>query len=166
MILRVFDDELALGKAAAEHACAAVRSAVENHGSARIIVATGTSQLEFLEALTKTADIDWERVEMFHLDEYIGLRETHPASFRKYLREHLIQKTGISRYHFLAGDSDPIEVIRQAGKELRAAPIDVAFVGIGENGHLAFNDPPANFESDEPYLIVELDEDCRRQQVG
>jgi glucosamine-6-phosphate deaminase len=143
-----------------------MRRAIQNRGCARIIVATGTSQLEFLEALTKAADIEWEQVEIFHLDEYIGLPETHPASFRRYLRERLIQKTGITRYHLLNGDSDPMEVIHQVGKELRSAPIDVAFAGIGENGHLAFNDPPANFEEDEPYLIVELDEACRLQQIG
>jgi glucosamine-6-phosphate deaminase len=166
VILRVFDNKVELGKAAAQHACATVRRAIQNRGCARIIVATGTSQQEFLEALTKTAGIDWEQVEMFHLDEYVGLPETHPASFRKYLRERLIQKTGITRYHFLNGDSDPTEVIHEVGKKLRSAPIDVAFVGIGENGHLAFNDPPANFEEDEPYLIVELDAACRLQQIG
>ena len=166
VILRVFDNKAALGKAAAQHACIAMRRAIQKRGCARIIVATGTSQQEFLEALTKAAGIDWEQVEMFHLDEYIGLPETHPASFRRYLRERLIQKTGITRYHLLNGDSDPTEVIHQVGKKLRSAPIDVAFVGIGENGHLAFNDPPANFEEDEPYLIVELDEACRLQQIG
>jgi glucosamine-6-phosphate deaminase len=143
-----------------------MRRAIQKRGCARIIVATGTSQQDFLEALTKAADIDWKQVEMFHLDEYVGLPETHPASFRKYLRERLIQKTGITRYHLLNGDSDLTEVIQQVGKELCSAPIDVAFVGIGENGHLAFNDPPADFEKDEPYLIVELDEACRLQQIG
>src|SRR5581483_3061176 len=99
-------------------------------------------------------------------DEYIGLPITHPASFRKYLMERLISKTGMERYHLLDGKGDPQQVCRQVGKELNAAPINVAFVGIGENGHLAFNDPPADFETEEPYLIVNLDEACRRQQVG
>jgi len=166
MILRVFDNKLTLGKTAARYAGAIMRRAIQKRGRARIVVATGTSQQDFLEALTKAGDINWGQVEMFHLDEYIGLPETHPASFRKYLRERLIQKTGIARYHLLKGDSEPMEVIQRVGKELRSAPIDVAFVGIGENGHLAFNDPPADFEEDEPYLIVELDEACRLQQIG
>jgi glucosamine-6-phosphate deaminase len=131
------------------------------------VAATGTSQIDFLEALTHADAIDWRRVEIFHLDEYIGLPITHPASFRKYLLERLIQKTGSTRHHFLDGDApDPVQVARRIGAELIAAPIDVAFVGIGENGHLAFNDPPADFETEQPYLIVTLDEACRRQQVG
>jgi glucosamine-6-phosphate deaminase len=103
---------------------------------------------------------------MFHLDEYPGLPITHPASFRKYLLERLIEPAGIADYHLLDGEADPAEVCRRAGAEISAAPIDVAFVGIGENGHLAFNDPPADFETDEPYIVVSLDEACRRQQVG
>src|SRR5580698_5528835 len=140
--------------------------AINMRGQARIVVATGASQLEFLAALTRTEDIEWQRVEMFHLDEYIGLPMTHPASFRKYLLENFIQRTGIVKYHLLDGEGDVREVARQAGASLNAAPIDIAFVGIGENGHLAFNDPPADFESEEAYLIVKLDEACRRQQVG
>ena len=165
MILNVFDEKKVLGESAAAQAESAVRRAIAERGSARIITATGSSQFEFLEALTE-ARLDWERVEMFHLDEYVGLPIEHPASFRKYLIERLIQKTGIHRYHLLDGEADPKDVIRTVGSALAAAPIDVAFVGIGENGHLAFNDPPADFETDEPYLIVTLDEDCRRQQVG
>jgi len=103
---------------------------------------------------------------MFHLDEYVGLPPDHPASFRKYLLERLIRKAGIERYHLLDGEKDPVEVITRVGAEITSAPIDVAFVGIGENGHLAFNDPPADFETEEPYIIVNLDEACRRQQVG
>jgi glucosamine-6-phosphate deaminase len=102
---------------------------------------------------------------MFHLDEYIGIPATHPASFRKYLSERLIRKTGIQRYHLLDGEQNSAEVIRYVGRELNSGAVDIAFVGIGENGHLAFNDPPADFETDEPYLIVELDDACRRQQV-
>ena len=166
MIVKVFDDKHSLGKAAAEQASAAVRSAIHDSGCARIIVATGTSQLEFLDALTNAKNIDWQRVEMFHLDEYIGLPMSHPASFRKYLFERLIHKVNLAKYHLLDGDSDPAEVVRRVGEALRSAPVDVAFVGIGENGHLAFNDPPADFQTEEPYLIVELDEACLRQQVG
>src|SRR6267143_4497854 len=103
---------------------------------------------------------------MFHLDEYVGLPITHPASFRNYLMERLIDKTGITQYHLLDGTGDAREVARRVGEALSAAPVDAAFAGIGENGHLAFNDPPADFETEEPYLVVELDEACRRQQVG
>src|SRR5256884_7578138 len=110
--------------------------------------------------------IEWPRVEMFHLDEYIGLPASHPASFRKYLLERLIGKTKINKYHFLEGDGDVSKTVRKVSAELTASLIDVAFVGIGENGHLAFNDPPADFQTEEPYLIVDLDEACRRQQVG
>ena len=165
MILRVFDDKSELGEMAAAQAESAIRRAIAERGSARIIAATGASQFEFLEALTQ-ARLDWERIELFHLDEYVGLPIEHPASFRKYLMERLIQKTGIQKYHLLDGEADPDEVIRDVGSVLAAAPIDVAFTGIGENGHLAFNDPPADFETEQPYLLVTLDEACRRQQVG
>jgi glucosamine-6-phosphate deaminase len=166
VIVRVFEDKRALSTAAAEHAATGVRRAIFDHGYARITVATGSSQVDFLDALTKAEDLDWRRVEMFHLDEYVGLPVTHPASFRKYLGERLIQKVGITRYHLLDGNGDPSEVARSAGEALRSAPIDIAFVGIGENGHLAFNDPPADFHTEESYLVVDLDEACRRQQVG
>jgi len=155
-----------LSTAAAEQAAAAIRRAIGERGLARIAVATGTSQIDFLEELTKAKGIEWKRVEMFHLDEYVGLPITHPASFRKYLMERLIDKTGITQYHLLDGTGDAREVARRVGEALSTAPVDVAFAGIGENGHLAFNDPPANFETEEPYLVVELDEACRRQQVG
>jgi len=166
VIVRVFENKLSLSKAAAEQASTAVCSAIHDRGCARIIVATGTSQLDFLDALTNAKNIDWQRVEMFHLDEYVGLPISHPASFRKYLLERLIHKVGIAKYHLLDGNGDPTEVVRRVGEALRSAPVDVAFVGIGENGHLAFNDPPADFQTEEPYLVVELDEACLRQQVG
>jgi glucosamine-6-phosphate deaminase len=166
VIIRIFEDKRSLSAAAAEQAAGAVRRAIRDRGSARIIAATGTSQLDFLDALTRTENIDWQRVELFHLDEYVGLPITHPASFRKYLLERLIYKTGIKKYHLLDGTADPREVVRCVGELLSAAPVDVAFAGIGENGHLAFNDPPADFQTEEPYLIVTLDEACRRQQVG
>ena len=166
MVLKVFNERVSLGSAAAEQAATAVRRAIRDHGQARVIAATAASQLEFLDSLTKEPDIDWQRVELFHLDEYIGLPITHPGSFRKMLLEQLIQKTGISRYHLLDGDADVPDVVRRASAALASAPVDIAFVGIGENGHLAFNDPPADFETQEPYLIVNLDEACRLQQVG
>jgi glucosamine-6-phosphate deaminase len=166
MVLKVFNDRVSLGKAAADQAATALRRAIREHGHARVIAATAASQFEFLEALTKAPDIDWQQVEMFHLDEYIGLPITHPGSFRKMLLEQLIQKTGITRYHLLDGDADASDVVRRASVAVASAPVDIAFVGIGENGHLAFNDPPADFKTEEPYLIVSLDEACRQQQVG
>lgn len=166
MRLQIYEDKRAMSSAAAAHAARALRKSISERGRARIIAATGASQLDFLDMLTKSAGIEWQLVEMFHLDEYIGLPATHPASFRKYLLDNFITKAGIARHHFLDGDKDPIEVNKRVGKELMSAPIDLAFVGIGENGHLAFNDPPADFETELPYLVVGLDEACRRQQVG
>ncbi|HEX2662182.1 MAG TPA: glucosamine-6-phosphate deaminase [Candidatus Acidoferrum sp.] len=166
MVIKVYEDKTSLGRAAAEQAAVSLRQAIRESGRARIIAATGASQFEFLDALTAMPAIEWPRVEMFHLDEYVGLPASHPASFRKYLLERLINKTGITKYHFLDGEGDVPAVVRRVSAELTAAPIDIAFVGIGENGHLAFNDPPANFQTEEPYIIVDLDEPCRRQQVG
>jgi glucosamine-6-phosphate deaminase len=167
MLIRVFNDKTTLGHAAAEQAAKAIRRAISERGEARIVAATAASQLDFLEALTKAPGIDWTKVEAFHLDEYIGLPITHPGSFRKMLMEQLVSKTGIARYHLLAGDAaDPAAVVREVSKQIASAPIDIAFLGIGENGHIAFNDPPADFETEEPYLIVDLDEACRQQQVG
>jgi glucosamine-6-phosphate deaminase len=166
MDIKVFKDKVSLASAAATQAATSIRKAIAGKGAARIIAATGASQFEFLEALTAMPDIDWKRVEMFHLDEYIGLPLSHPASFRAYLLKRLINKVGITRYHLLDGESDPASVAREVGGKLTSAPIDVAFVGIGENGHLAFNDPPADFKTEEPYLVVHLDEACRRQQMG
>jgi len=167
MLIRVFQDKKTLGNAAAEQAAAAIRKAIAARGQARVVAATAASQREFLEALTKTPHIDWQKVEVFHLDEYIGLPVTHPGSFRKMLIELLIQKTGITQYHLLDGDdTDPEGVVRRVGAQLSSSLIDIAFLGIGENGHIAFNDPPADFETEDPYIIVQLDEACRRQQVG
>ncbi len=165
MQVNVLRSKLDVGEAAARHAAQSLLRVLGLSETARIIAATGASQLDFLDSLTSIPGIDWQRVEMFHLDEYIGIPATHAASFRKYLMERFIQKTGIGRYHLLDGEQDPADVIRVIGRELKSAPVDIAFVGIGENGHLAFNDPPADFETDEPYLIVGLDEACRRQQV-
>ena len=166
MILKIFRDGATVGRAAAAAAAALIQAAVDRRGSARIIAATGASQFAFLDALTAEHDLPWTEVEMFHLDEYVGLQPDHPASFRKFLRERLIEKTGIRRYHFLAGEADAAAECARVGALLAERPVDVAFVGIGENGHLAFNDPPADFEAEEPYLIVNLDHACRQQQVG
>ena len=166
LTIRIFDDKPALGRAAAAQAAAAISRAIAERGQARILAGTGASQFEFLDALTKHGELDWKRVEMFHLDEYVGMPEDHPASFARYLRERLIEPTGLERYHLLKGDNNAAEECRRVGAELQSAPIDCAFVGIGENGHLAFNDPPADFTTREPYIVVRLDQACRRQQVG
>ena len=169
---KVFADKIQLGEAAATQAAGTICRAIAERGRARIIAATGASQFEFLGALIDHREIDWSKVEMFHLDEYIGIPIGHPASFRKYLLERLIVPTvsngmgGIGSYHLLDGERDPAEVCREVGELISTAPIDIAFVGIGENGHLAFNDPPADFETETPYLVVNLDEACRRQQLG
>ena len=167
MLVKVFNSRDSLGQAAAEQAATAIRRAIASKAQARIVAATAASQAEFLEALTKAPDIDWAKVEAFHLDEYIGLPITHPGSFRKMLLEQLVRKTGITNYHLLDGDAaDPAEVVRRVGKQLASSPVDIAFLGIGENSHIAFNDPPADFETEDPYIIVSLDEACRQQQVG
>ena len=167
MKIRIFEEKVSLGNAAAQQAAGAIRRAISEQGRGRVVAATGVSQFAFLEALTQAPAIDWRKIELFHLDEYIGLPITHPASFRKFLLERLVNKTGITHFYALDGDGpDPAQVARRVGQELNAAPVDVAFVGIGENGHLAFNDPPADFATEQPYLIVELDQACRRQQVG
>jgi glucosamine-6-phosphate deaminase len=166
MHIQVFPDQVSLARAAAAAAASRIRAAVAASGTARIVAATGVSQIAFLAALTREPDVDWANVEMFHLDEYIGLPAGHPASFRKYLRERLIGPAGIGRVHLLEGDGNPADICQTVGRELGRRPPDVAFVGIGENGHLAFNDPPADFETEAPYLVVRLDEACRRQQVG
>lgn len=165
MHILIHDDRKSLARAAAAQATAAIARSITERGKARIIAASAASQIEFLEELTATPGIEWPRVELFHLDEYIGLPKTHPASFCRYLEDRLIAKTGITMIHLLDGEGETDEVIRRTGEAISSAPIDVAFVGIGENGHLAFNDPPADFFTEEPYIVVELDEVCRRQQL-
>ena len=155
-----------MSRAAADQAAQSIRNAIAGNGRARIIVATGVSQLDFLESLVAAPGIAWRNVEMFHLDEYVGIGLDHPASFRRYLLDRFINTAGITRYHLLDGEHDAERIADEMGRELAAGPVDVAFVGIGENGHLAFNDPPADFETERPYIIVALDEACRRQQVG
>lgn len=166
MNIIVSSDKHQLGQRAAAQAATLIKDAIAARGVARILVATGGSQFEFLAALTATRGIAWSQVEMFHLDEYVGIAADHPASFRRYLLERFILPTGIERYHLLEGDEPPAAICERVGRLLTAAPIDVAFAGIGENGHLAFNDPPADFKTTAPYHVVRLDEACRRQQVG
>lgn len=167
MLVRIFPDKASLSLAAADQASRAIRRAISQKGTARIVAATAASQIDFLDALTRTPGIDWRAVEVFHLDEYIGLPITHPGSFRGMLLQQLISKTGITNYHLLDGDTgDPAAVAQRVGTQLASAPVDIEFLGIGENGHIAFNDPPADFQVEKPYIVVELDEACRRQQVG
>lgn len=166
MKIKTYLDRAAMSRAAGRHAGRLLREIIERQGSARLVAATGASQLDFLETLVAEPGIAWSKVEMFHLDEYVGLPIDHPASFRKYLLERLINKVGLRRYHLLDGEQDPARVVADAGRAITAAPVDLAFAGIGENGHLAFNDPPADFVTTEPYIVVTLDTACRRQQVG
>lgn len=162
----VFADKRAASEAAAQYAADLLRSAISIRGRARVVGATGESQMEFLRALLSLPDIAWGQVELFHLDEYVGLPIEHPASFRRYLLERLIRPAGIRTYHLLDGEMEPAATCREVGARLSSSPIDVIFAGIGENGHIAFNDPPADFDTEEPYIVVNLDEACRRQQVG
>lgn len=156
-----------LGNAAGSEGAKLIRMAIEHNGSANIILATGTSQFETLNQLISEPGIDWNKITLFHLDEYIGLPITHPASFRKYLLERFISKVpALKAVYLINGEGDLKLECSRLAKSIHEHPIDVAFVGIGENGHLAFNDPPADFETEEPYLVVALDEACRRQQLG
>ena len=167
MLLKLLNDSRSLARAAATDAASAMQAAIRDRGNCRIVVATGASQFPFLESLTKIPGMDWSRVEAFHLDEYVGIPMTHPGSFRRMLVERFVDKTGITNYHFVEGDApDLSEAVRRVSEQLTSSAIDVAFVGIGENGHIAFNDPPADFETEDAYIVVELDEACRRQQVG
>ncbi|MFI5185009.1 MAG: glucosamine-6-phosphate deaminase [Vicinamibacteria bacterium] len=167
MEIQTFETKPAMARAAAERAAALLRETIAGQGRAHVIAATGAAQFEFLEALTVAPGIDWGKTVFFHLDEYVGLPEAHPASFRRFLKERIVAKAHPGAFHFIAGDAaDPGAEALRVGALLARHPIDVAFVGIGENGHLAFNDPPADFETEEPYLVVSLDEACRRQQMG
>lgn len=166
MQIRIFTTKAELGQAAARDATAIINHAIAERNFAYVIAATGASQFEFLDALM-LAPIDWTKVNFFHLDEYVGLPQSHPASFRHYLEERVINRVRPRSFHFIDGEADDVhDECRRVGQLIRQQTIDVAFVGIGENGHLAFNDPPADFDTDEPYIVVNLDEACRQQQVG
>ena len=168
MEVHVFDNSAGAGKAAAKAAGLAIKKAVERQTHSNIVLATGNSQLHMLEYLTKTKNIPWSKVSMFHLDEYLGMNETHPASFRRYLKEHFVQKVSpMKNIFFILGDyHDPIQECDRLSELISVNQIDVALIGIGENGHLAFNDPPADFDTTEPFLVVKLDDTCREQQLG
>lgn len=168
MDISVFPDKASLGREAARIGGDAVAAAIAEKGRATIIVATGASQFEMLEVLTARRDIDWSRVTAFHLDEYVGLPIAHPASFRRYLDERFVKPLGGAvTFVPVNGDAtDPLAETRRLGDLIRRETVDVCFAGIGENCHLAFNDPPADFDTEEPYIVVTLDEACRRQQLG
>lgn len=166
MKITICQDAQDLGRSAGSDAAASIREAIQERGQANIIVATGASQFEVLAELVAAQDIEWPKVVGFHLDEYLGLPMTHPASFRRYLKERLVDRVPLRAFYYVDGENDPAEECRRLGELIRRHAIDVALVGIGENGHLAFNDPPADFETEEPYLALDLDEACRRQQLG
>lgn len=164
MEIRVADDRYALGKSAAKHIAQVLRDVIAEKGHARMVLSTGASQFDTLEALTKEEGIAWNCVEMFHLDEYIGLPVTHPASFRKYLQERFVDRVApLAAVHFVDGTQENIDALTA---ELHRAPIDIGLIGIGENGHIAFNDPPADFDTKEAYIVVNLNDTCKKQQMG
>ena len=165
MKIVISETKQVLGKKAAQMGAKLIRQTILERGKANIIVATGASQFEMLNELVKE-DIDWSVVRAFHLDEYIGISETHPASFRKYLKERFVDIVSPKEFIYVNGNIDPDEECIRLGKLISKHPIDVAFVGIGENSHLAFNDPPADFETENAYLVVTLNEACRHQQMG
>jgi glucosamine-6-phosphate deaminase len=167
MNLNIYKDKQDMGTAAANEIAAIIQRAIQTKNSAAIILATGASQFEMLEHLV-TTDVDWSRVTAFHLDEYIGLPETHPASFRCYLQHRFVDKVAsLKQFYYVNGEADnPYQECQRLGELINNYPIDVACIGIGENGHLAFNDPPADFETEQPYIVVDLDAACRRQQLG
>jgi len=168
MQINVHPDRRTLGRRVSADAADGIRAAARERDRVVIVVATGSSQFEVLSELAARPDVPWDRVTIFHLDEYVGLSPAHPASFRRYLRERFVQRlpTPPAAFHELDGEAEPAAECRRLAGLVPDGPFDVALVGIGENGHLAFNDPPADFETSAPYLVVGLDEACRRQQVG
>ena len=167
MTISISQNPKKLGNVAGAVAAELIRNAIAAKGAAHIILATGASQFETINQLIAEKDIDWSKVVMFHLDEYIGITVTHPASFRKYLQERFLQKVPpLKAACLISGEGDPETECKRIGDLISRHPIDVALVGIGENGHLAFNDPPADFDTGTPYIVVELDESCRKQQLG
>lgn len=167
MKINIYNNKKETSKKAALQAASILNKAIRQKGTATFVIATGVSQLDFIESLITEGNVDWSKTRMFHLDEYIGLPETHPASFRKYLKEKFISKVDrIKEINLINGDAaDPQKECDRLNKILQNEIVDIAFVGVGENGHLAFNDPPANFKIEDPYIIVNLDDKCRKQQV-
>jgi glucosamine-6-phosphate deaminase len=165
MNIQICETASELGAKAAAQAADAIRRAIAEKGKARIVLSTGASQFEFFQAFVGEK-VDWSKVEMFHLDEYVGLPESHKASFRKYLKERFTDIVPVGKAHFVNGEGDIQRHLEELSAEIRKEPIDVAMIGIGENCHIAFNDPPADFDTKEAYIVVELDEACKKQQVG
>jgi glucosamine-6-phosphate deaminase len=168
MKINIYSNKKETSKEAALQAASILNKAIRQKGTATFVIATGVSQLDFIEHLITEGNIDWSKTRMFHLDEYIGLPETHPASFRKYLREKFISKVDrIKEINLINGDvANPQKKCDRLNQILKNEIVDIAFVGVGENGHLAFNDPPANFKIEDPFIVVNLTERCRKQQVG
>lgn len=161
----ISNDKVELGEKAASKGSELINQTIAEKGYANIIVATGASQFEMLKSLV-LEEVEWGKVTAFHLDEYIGIKLSHPASFRKYLKERFTDKINIKKFHYVNGENNPEMECNRLNDLITKHSIDVAFVGIGENSHLAFNDPPADFDTEKPYLIVDLDEDCKKQQMG
>ncbi len=164
----IADTKQEMGKRAADYGAGLIREAIDARGRANIIVATGASQFEMLEALAQQPNIRWDKVTAFHLDEYVGMPITHAASFRKYLWTRFVSKLPLplAAFNYVNAETNPQGECGRLGELIGRHPIDVAFIGIGENGHVAFNDPPADFETEAPYIVVTLDEGCRKQQLG
>lgn len=165
MEIKVLSSPEQLGQKAAKQAADILNESIQSKGRARLILSTGQSQFEFFESFIQQK-VDWSKVEMFHLDEYVGLSEQHPASFRKYLKERFVQKLPLGQAFFVNGEGDIDKHIAKLNEAIAEAPVDVALIGIGENAHVAFNDPPANFDTTEPFILVDLDDACKQQQVG
>jgi glucosamine-6-phosphate deaminase len=166
LFIKIAQDRQGLGNFSGQLAAEHLKQVLASQPRARVVVATGSSQFEVLQALTAAKGVDWSRVDGFHLDEYIGLDRNHPASFCGYLAARFVDRIPIASFQYLDGTKDPNETIREASRKWSEAPIDLAMIGIGENAHLAFNDPPADFDTKEVYHIVTLDQACRQQQVG
>jgi glucosamine-6-phosphate deaminase len=164
MNIHILRDANELGQAAAQLAAALLNEAIRQKGSARLVLSTGQSQFETLEALVRQP-VHWGAVELFHLDEYIGLLETHPASFRKYLKERFISHINLKSVCLVNGEGNIAAHINELNTAIARSPIDLGLIGIGENAHIAFNDPPADFSTSTPYIVVNLNQDCKRQQV-
>ena len=166
MQIKIYETKDETSKHAAKRASATLKKAIDEKREAVFVAATGASQFDFLKHFTADKSVDWSKSRMYHLDEYIGITDQHPASFRKYLKERLISKLPIGEVNLINGEKNPEEECNRLNKMLEDEDVDIAFVGIGENGHLAFNDPPADFEEEDPFIVVDLDQDCRKQQLN
>lgn len=165
MKLIICKETVELGKKSALHATKVINEAIKKQGYARILLSTGASQFPFFDEFVKQ-DIDWSKVEMFHLDEYVGISENHPASFKRYLLDRFVLKVNPKKAHLINGEEDVEKTIEELTKLINEKPIDLGMIGIGENGHIAFNDPPADFNDTRSYKVVTLDERCLNQQIG